>query len=242
MVRRLRLAAAAFVLSAALVFALLGVFSASASLEAKGRVISAKLTPKATFTVAQAKTTRLVCKFSPASKRVVFLLQVKKGSKWAKVQSTTKKGSIKTSTTTVKKLFGSKSVTAGTYRVKISADANSLTRKFTISGGSSSSDGSSSRVPGAFSKTSPTNGATNQASPVNLEWSSSSGADSYEYCVDTTDNNDCDNEWISTDSATNGSYRARAHGAALYWQVRAINAEGTTYADGGTWFSFTVAP
>jgi len=24
--------------------------------------------------------------------------------------------------------------------------------------------------------------------------------------------------------------------------VRAINAVGTTYADGGTWFSFTVSP
>ncbi len=27
-----------------------------------------------------------------------------------------------------------------------------------------------------------------------------------------------------------------------YWQVRAINGSGTTYADGGTWWSFTTAP
>lgn|GEM_PF-4449673 len=234
-------------LSAALAFSALGVFSASASAKPKGKVVSAKLTPKSSFTAAQATTTKLVCKFSPASKRVVLLLSIKKGSKWAKVRSVTKKGSIKTYTTTVKKLFGSNAVKVGEYRVVISADANSMTRKLTVTtvtepSSSDESGGPSPNAPGAFSKTSPTNGATGQASSVTLSWSSSSAADSYEYCVDTTDNNDCDNSWLSTDLATSGSFRSRAHGVPYYWQVRAINADGTTYADGGTWFSFTVSP
>jgi hypothetical protein len=132
MARRLRLVSATLALSAALVFSLVGVVSLGASLKAGGKVVSAKLTPKTTFTATEAKTTKLVCKFSPASKRVVFLLQMKKSSNWAKVRSTTKKGSIKTNTTTVNKLFGPNAVKVGQYRVKVSADANSLTRKFTV--------------------------------------------------------------------------------------------------------------
>jgi len=129
---RLRFVAAGVVLGGILVFSALGVFSASASAKPKGKVVSAKLTPKSSFTAAQAMTVKLVCKFSPASKRVVFALSMKKNAKWVKVRSVAKKGSIKIYTTTVKKLFGSKAVKAGQYRIKISADVNSLTRKLTV--------------------------------------------------------------------------------------------------------------
>lgn len=131
MLHRLRLLAATSALGAALVFSLLGVVSSGASVKAGGKVVSARLT-KTSLTAAQAKTVKLKCKFSPATKRAVFLLQMKKGSKWVKVRSTIKAGSIKTYTRTVNALFGSKTVKAGQYRVKISADANSLTRKFNV--------------------------------------------------------------------------------------------------------------
>jgi hypothetical protein len=118
-------------LSAVLVFSLLGIVSSGASLKAGGKVVSASLSTTS-FTAAQAKTVKLKCKFSPATKRAVFLLQKKKGSKWVKVRSVTKSGSTKAYTTTVKALFGSKAVKVAQYRVKISADANSITRKFTV--------------------------------------------------------------------------------------------------------------
>lgn len=49
-----------------------------------------------------------------------------------KVRSVTKSGNIKAYTTTVKTLFGSKAVKVAQYRVKVSADANSLSRKFKV--------------------------------------------------------------------------------------------------------------
>ena len=247
---RARFGAAGLVLSGALVFSLLGVVSSNASAKPRGKVVSAKLTPNTSLTTDQATATKLVCRFSPASARVVVLLSIKSNATWVKVRSVTKKGTIKTYATTVKQLFGSRAVEAGQYRIKISADANTLTRTFTVTAVTAPSPpdttgappGAPPGAPGAFGKTSPTNGATGQASSVTLSWSSSSGAESYEYCVDTTDNNDCDNSWVPMDLATSGSFRSRAHGVPYYWQVRAINAVGTTYADGGTWFSFTVSP
>ena len=291
MARRLRLASATLALSAALVFSLVGVFSASASAKPKGKVVSAKLTPKSSFTAAQATTTKLVCKFSPASKRVVFLLQMKKGSKWAKLRSTTKKGSIKTNTTTVNKLFGPNAVKVGQYRVKISADANSMTRTFTVaapppsesSSGDSSGDTSTTPsktrggggdcgedcgdgsgddgsggddgggdttttpAPGAFSKVSPTNGATGQSSSVTLSWSVSSDTSTYQYCVDTTKichipSPGVSTGWVSA-SSTTATVSGLHVGTTYYWQVYAVNmnvGQAGTYADGGTWFSFTV--
>jgi hypothetical protein len=130
MLHRLRLVAATSVLSATLVFSLLGVISSGASVKAGGKVVSASLS-KTSFPAAQAKTVKLVYKFSPASKRCGYLLSLKKGSKWVKVRSVSKTGRFKgTKTMTVKALFGSKAIKLGQYRVKISADANSLTRKF----------------------------------------------------------------------------------------------------------------
>ena len=93
-------------------------------------------------------------------------------------------------------------------------------------------------LPGAFAKTSPTNGAAPAPGGVTLSWPASSGATSYEYCVDTTNNSTCDATWVSTTglTATLGTLTA---GTPYYWQVRARNATGTTDADGGTWWSFT---
>jgi hypothetical protein len=278
------------VLSAALAFSALGVFSASASAKPRGKVVSAKLTPRSSFTAAQANTVKLVCKFSPASKRVIFLLSMKKSAKWVKVRSVTKKGTFKTYTTTVKKIFGSKAVKAGQYRIKISADANSLTRKLTVTAVTerspsdesgdeeSDSEDSGSRgsggcgedcdedsgdedpgdddgdptpvAPGAFGKTSPTNGATGLASSVSLSWSVSSNAASYQYCVDSTPMSGSrvchipsagvSTGWVSA-SSTTATGSGLIAGKTYYWQAYAYSAPYGTNADGGTWFSFTVS-
>ena len=93
-------------------------------------------------------------------------------------------------------------------------------------------------APGAFSKLTPANGATGvPAGPVTLTWQASSGATSYEYCYNT---------W-----AYCGVWRARrppprppsrSGGHDHVWQIRAVNAAGTTYANDATWWTFTTAP
>ena len=231
---RLRLVAAGFALSGMLALSLLGVVSSSASTKAGGKV-SASLS-KTSFTAAQAGTVKLVCKFSPASTRFDYLLSLKKGAKWMTLRSVNKTGSFKGShTMTVKKLFGLKAVKIGQYRVKVLADSNSVTRSFKVV------KAAPTPAPGAFNKTSPANGATGQPVTTSLSWGASSNAASYEYCIDTTNNNACDGSWVSTSAATNASLSGLTLGATYYWQVHAINAQGTTDADGGSWFSFTVS-
>ncbi len=100
-------------------------------------------------------------------------------------------------------------------------------------------------APGAFGKTAPANGATGLPSNPTLSWGASAGASSYEYCYDTSNNGVCDGSWTSTGTTTSANPTGLAASTAHYWQVRAINGFGTTYADGGTWWSFTttgVAP
>jgi len=250
----LRLVAASFVLSGILALSLLGVVSSSASTKSGGKV-SASLS-KTSFTAAQAGTVKLVCKFSPASTRWGYVLSLKKGAKWMTLRSVNKTGNFKGShTMTVKKLFGSKAVKIGQYRVKVSADANSVTRNFKVvkatpAGGSGDDGGTGTTptpapapapAPGAFGKASPANGATGQPVPTSLSWGASSNAASYEYCIDTTNNNACDSSWVSTSATTNASLNSLTPGATYYWQVHAINAKGTTDADGGSWSSFTVS-
>jgi hypothetical protein len=113
----------------------------SASVAASSGV-TAYLT-KTSFTATQARNVKLVYAFSPASTRFGYLLSLKNGAKWVKVRSVNKTGSFKGSyTMTVKKLFGSNALKIGQYRVKVSADANSVTRGFTVVKPSSSGGGS----------------------------------------------------------------------------------------------------
>ncbi len=97
--------------------------------------------------------------------------------------------------------------------------------------------------PGSFSKTSPANGAINQPRIyLTLTWGASSNALSYEFCLDDTNDNACTTSWLPLTSL---SYDIGywLTDITYYWQVRAINVTGTTYADGETgWWSFTIAP
>jgi len=94
-------------------------------------------------------------------------------------------------------------------------------------------------LPGAFNKSSPKNNARNQLTSLTLSWAASSGATSYEYCVDTTNDNACAGTWISTGSTRSAAIGGLATKKAHYWQVRAVNASGTTLANSGTWWKFT---
>jgi hypothetical protein len=93
-------------------------------------------------------------------------------------------------------------------------------------------------APGAFNKTAPANGATGQPANPTLSWGASSGATSYEYCIDTSNDNTCNTSWISTAASTGVGLSSLTPAATYYWQVRA---NSVTYADGGTWWSFTIA-
>ncbi len=94
-------------------------------------------------------------------------------------------------------------------------------------------------VPDTFEKVSPANAATNvPVGPVSLTWQASSGATSYEYCYNTSAY--C-GVWESTTSTSKTTVPLQA-GTTYHWQIRAVNTYGTTYANSGTWWTFTTAP
>lgn len=89
-------------------------------------------------------------------------------------------------------------------------------------------------APAPFGKVSPLGGATGQPTMTTLTWQASSGAASYAYCADILDNNACDTSWVSTGTNTTAALNGLMTGRTYYWQVRAQNTFGTTYADGGS--------
>ena len=97
-------------------------------------------------------------------------------------------------------------------------------------------------APGAFSKSSPTNAATNVSLAPTLSWAGSSGAASYEYCYDTVNDSACAGSWTSTGTNLSIGLSGLTTSTTYYWQVRAINLGGTTYANSGTWWSFSTVP
>jgi hypothetical protein len=98
-----------------------------------------------------------------------------------------------------------------------------------------------SNLPGTFNKISPSNGSTSQPYNPTLTWDSSTGATEYEYCYDTTNDNACGN-WTSSGANTSVGLSGLSYNTTYYWQVRASNSGGTTYADGSStaYWSFTV--
>jgi hypothetical protein len=96
--------------------------------------------------------------------------------------------------------------------------------------------------PGAFDKASPTNGATGLSTSPTLSWGTSSGATSYSYCYDTTDDNACTN-WVDNGPATSKTLSELATNTTYYWHVRAANSGGTTYSNASStaFWSFKTA-
>ena len=102
---------------------------------------------------------------------------------------------------------------------------------------SSATAGASPAGPAAFGKGAPANGAQNLANILRLRWAASEEAATYQYCIDTIDNDACDRDWVDAGSST--AARARlAERTTYYWQVRALKDGEVTDADGGAWWSF----
>jgi hypothetical protein len=97
-------------------------------------------------------------------------------------------------------------------------------------------------LPGAFNKSAPANNATGRSrTALGLSWAASTGATRYEYCVDTINDNVCNTSWIGTGTARSVTIGGLGSLTAHYWQVRAVNAAGTTLANAGAWWKFTTA-
>lgn len=95
-------------------------------------------------------------------------------------------------------------------------------------------------LPGAFEKVSPANGAVDQSTSLSLDWGDSSGAASYAYCYDTSDDHACSG-WTSTGATSHASISGLSSNTTYYWQARATNSAGNTYANGSEthYWSFT---
>ena len=92
--------------------------------------------------------------------------------------------------------------------------------------------------PGAFVKSSPSNLASVAGTSVTLQWGASSGAASYAYCVDTSNDSACAS-WVNAGIATSATVSGLSPSTSYYWQVRATNTAGVTLADADAWWSFT---
>jgi phosphodiesterase/alkaline phosphatase D-like protein len=92
--------------------------------------------------------------------------------------------------------------------------------------------------PGAFSLTSPANGAANQAPTGTLSWQSSSGATGYDVFLDTS--NPPTTNVSSNQAGTSYAYAALAAGTTYYWSVTAKNAGGSATATGAPWSFATI--
>ncbi|MFN3705508.1 MAG: S8 family serine peptidase [Thermoflexales bacterium] len=94
---------------------------------------------------------------------------------------------------------------------------------------------SAALLPQPFSKLSPPDGSGQQPLSGTLSWSASIGATSYALCGPTTNVADCANaaNYISVGNVTSITYTGLLSATPYFWQVRAVNPNGVTYADGG---------
>ncbi|GIV83069.1 MAG: hypothetical protein KatS3mg052_0076 [Candidatus Roseilinea sp.] len=95
-------------------------------------------------------------------------------------------------------------------------------------------------APGPFGKSAPANAAAGQPQNVTLSWGAASGATGYAVCVGTLPG-DCSatgGSWVSV-AGTSYALSGLAYDTTYWWQVRAVNANGQTLADGGAWWRFT---
>ena len=106
----------------------------------------------------------------------------------------------------------------------------------------SSCESGGSPYPGAFAKAAPMSGATGQPTDITLSWNASSNVTGYEVCVDTVDNGLCDGAWDPVGAVMSTVVNGLDESTAYSWQVRAVNGNGSTEADGGVWWWFITTP
>jgi len=94
--------------------------------------------------------------------------------------------------------------------------------------------------PGDFKHTAPVNDSTEVSNNPTLSWESSSGANAYEFCYDTTDDDTC-SSWTSNGTSTSKALSGLSYNTTYYWHVRAVNSTSTTYSDSSStaFWSFT---
>jgi hypothetical protein len=96
-------------------------------------------------------------------------------------------------------------------------------------------------VPAAFAKTSPATASINKELEVTLSWGAAANAESYEYCIDKTNDNAC-STWVDVGSDTSVVISGLEYQTRYYWQVRAWNEiAGPVYANGAAtaYWNFT---
>jgi len=94
--------------------------------------IRARLSKKS-FAAAEARSVKLVYSFAPASKRFSYQLSRQTGAQWVKLRAVARKGRFGGPySKSVKSLFGPKPLSAASYRLDLSADANRVRLGFRI--------------------------------------------------------------------------------------------------------------
>jgi subtilisin family serine protease len=87
--------------------------------------------------------------------------------------------------------------------------------------------------PGTFAKLLPVNNLTNRPLTMTLTWGVSSGASRYEYCVANTATT-C-TRWVNVHLSRSVVVQNLVSNRTYYWNVRAVNAVGTTVSNGPVW-------
>ena len=95
-------------------------------------------------------------------------------------------------------------------------------------------------LPESFEKIAPVDGSIFLNTTPTLSWETSDSADSYEYCYDSTDDDECTSSWMDNDVNTSIALTDLTPDTTYYWQVRAVSSADSTYANNGVWWSFTV--
>jgi len=96
-------------------------------------------------------------------------------------------------------------------------------------------------IPSAIAKTSPATASINKELEVTLSWGVAANAESYEYCIDTTNDNAC-SSWTDVGPDTSVVVSGLTYQTKYYWQVRAWNGiAGPVYANGAatSYWNFT---
>lgn len=91
---------------------------------------------------------------------------------------------------------------------------------------------------GLFGKLSPDNDTLGQALEPTLNWNTANGVVSYQYCIDTTLDADCDTGWQDVGANAGAVLSNLDNGKTYSWQVRATANGGYVYSDDTAWWTF----